>query len=319
MNSNQDLIIKAEGQLSIYLELIKLLSLGVSTLKTSDKADFTNIKDKIIEMIAILKENNRMLMGFANTPYSVLQRKGEINEDDANIVQYGINLAIYSAALSIQIGVPDEHLPYIAMTSLCNHLGMISANSSEKDSKDMTATSEFSKKSLMENISKISISNFDMDSLVFLSGLLNNNKHIIGRTSVQETMYQYAIMISLCSSYEKLTHKKVRGEFIAPAIAMKSLRDEINNYFNRNVIKIFFNLFSIYPVGTFVRLSTKETAKIVDINQGLIMRPIVTIVVDPDGLEKNPPSKINLKEKPNLYIKHSITDDMLSEKYLMLF
>mgnify|MGYP006943107160 CR=1 FL=1 len=85
------------------------------------------------------------------------------------------------------------------------------------------------------------------------------------------------------------------------------------------IIKMFFNKFSIYPIGTFVRLSTRETAKIVDTNQSLIMRPVIMIVIDQDGLEKTPPVKINLKEKPNIYIKRPLIDEMLSEKYLTVF
>ncbi|HRR06852.1 MAG TPA: hypothetical protein P5105_06175, partial [Victivallales bacterium] len=84
-------------------------------------------------------------------------------------------------------------------------------------------------------------------------------------------------------------------------------------------IKIFFNKFSVFPIGSFVKLNTKETAKIVEINDGFVMRPVVMVVLDSDDLEKIPPVRINLKEKPTLYIKNSILDEMLSEKYLTLF
>ncbi len=318
MGAGQNEQLNAGDCLSAYLDTAAVFNSALSDLRRDGKADFSAVRDKMLGLIGMLKQNDRFLMGIANTPYSVLVRRSGIGEADADIILYGLNLAIYSLSISLDIGVPDGHLPYIGMVSICNHLGLFS-ESGRVCGVEMTETTEISRKSLVDAMSNISISDMDMDSLALLSGLLNDEKNITGKTSVQESMYQYAIIISLCSSFEKLMHKMVKGEFLAPADAMKSLRDNMDSYFNRNIIKIFFNKLSIYPVGTFVRLNTREAAKIVDINPGLIMRPVVMIVLDTDELEKIPPVRMNLKEKPTIYIKHSLLDEMLSEKYLDLF
>ena len=65
-----------------------------------------------------------------------------------------------------------------------------------------------------------------------------------------------------------------------------------------HIIKFFFNKLSIYPIGSYVQLSSKETAKIVGINENFIMRPIVMIVLDSEGREKPELNTINLREKP---------------------
>jgi len=100
---------------------------------------------------------------------------------------------------------------------------------------------------------------------------------------------------------------------------MKKLRDSMNSFFHPDIIKIFFDKLSIYPLGSFVRLSSKETAKIVKINENFIMRPVVLIVLDEEGAVKSNPSRINLREKFNLYIKQPVLDESLTERFLHMF
>ncbi|HRU00478.1 MAG TPA: hypothetical protein P5239_02110 [Victivallales bacterium] len=307
----------AEKHLNTYIEATGIFKNCLKLLRDESKADFTPLKDKLKEIISILKESDRYLMGIANTPYQVLLRKCQISESEMDIILYGLNLAIYSLSISIDIGVPEEHLIYIAMVSVCNHIGYL--NSQPSNPNEITDTTEINKKDLQNSFPKIVIDGLDMDSLALLSGLMNDDKLITTKTSVQESMYQYAIIVSLCNSYEKLMHKTLNGKYLPPAEAMKLMRNDMNGYFNKNIIKIFFNKFSVFPIGSFVKLNTKETAKIVEINDGFVMRPVVMVVLDSDDLEKIPPVRINLKEKPTLYIKNSILDEMLSEKYLTLF
>lgn len=307
-----------EKNINTYIEAANIFKNCLDELRTKEKNDFTSLKSILLQVISLLKENDRFMMGLANTSYSVLLRKTQVPETDSDIILYGLNLAIYSLSISLQIGVPDEHLPYIGMVALCNHLGFIEGNPSSGKS-ELTETTELSKKALSDSFLKISIDGIDIESLSLLSGLINDDKLITTKTSVQESMYQYAIIVSLCSTYEKLIHKTQNGKYMPPADAMKVMRSDIDNYFNKNIIRIFFNKFSIYPIGTFVKLNTRETAKIVEINEGLIMRPVVMIVLDPEELEKIPPVRINLKEKPTLYIKNSVIDEMLTEKYIALY
>ena len=116
-----------------------------------------------------------------------------------------------------------------------------------------------------------------------------------------------------------MTHNVSTGSSLSPLDAMKKMRDEMQNYFQPDIIKFFFNKLSIYPLGTFVKLSSNETAKIVKINENFIIRPEVIIVLDHAGKEKIVPVRINLRQKPNLYIKKAVRNDFLTEKYIDLF
>jgi hypothetical protein len=166
---------------------------------------------------------------------------------------------------------------------------------------------------------KINIDNFHNDSIKSLISIVKEEQQFLSRTSLNETIHQYAMVIHICEEFEKLTHQKAYGEVFAPIDAMKKMRNEMKDYFNQDIIKFFFNKLSIYPLGSYVKLSSGETAKIVKINENFIMRPTVMIVLDSEGCEKATPVKINLRDRPTLYIKKAVVNEFLSDKFIMLF
>ena len=97
------------------------------------------------------------------------------------------------------------------------------------------------------------------------------------------------------------------------------MRNEMKNYFHPDIIKLFFNKLSIYPIGTFVKLKSSEIAKVVGINEGFLLRPVILIIKDEEGIEKLPFERIDLRSNPYLYILKPIRDDSLTETYLEAF
>jgi hypothetical protein len=308
--------IEVQAHLDAYFDFIKLFRSSALALqkKEEEKIDFDPVKESLINIINLIKKNDRPLLGIANSPYSWAQRKAGINAKEASIFIYGLNVAIYAVNLSVGLAASDEHLLYIGMASICNHLGLL--NSIEFNPLE---TGEVAREESVEYMRKMRLSNFDLESLLLIHGLVSNKKNVLIKTSVQESMYQYAVIVNLSSTFEKLTHSSHQGNILAAYDAMKLMRTEMDDYFSRDIIKIFFNEFSIYPIGTYVKLNTRETAKIVAINKNFVMRPVIIIVLDEEGREKIQPVKINLREKPNLHIKHGVVDPLLSEKYITLF
>jgi hypothetical protein len=166
---------------------------------------------------------------------------------------------------------------------------------------------------------QMQLSGPDFETIESLLSFARNDEQALSRTSMHETIYQYAMIIHVCCVFEQLTHQRTYGEVLSPVDALKKMRGEMKDYFHPEIIKLFFNHLSIYPLGSFVKLNSRETAKIVALNPGFIMRPVVSIVLDEDGQEKSVPVRINLRDKPNLYIKQAFMDDALTEKYIHLF
>jgi HD-GYP domain-containing protein (c-di-GMP phosphodiesterase class II) len=313
---------RAANNKSVYFKAIKDFQKLCEHLKSEGTADGNELRKTIDELIALLKEDERMLMGLANAQHSYTIRQLDSPVYNA-IVIHGVNVMVYSLKLSIDIGVPEIRLPYIAAAALFHRLGLI-ALPEEKLLAPHTQTEtakeiDSFEQSPAEFINNITIDDFHIDSIQYLIALVKDDQQVLKKTSLREAMYQYSMVIHLCFEFERLTHQVASGNALSPLDAMKKMRDEMRNYFQPDIIKFFFNKLSIYPLGTFVKLSSNETAKIVKINENFIIRPEVMIVLDHAGKEKTVPTRINLREKPNLYIKKGVVNDFLTEKYIDLF
>jgi len=307
---------------SVYFKAIMDFQKLCEILKSDGVANGNELRKTIDDLIALLKEDERMLVGLANAQHSYTIRQLDSPVYNA-IVIHGVNVMVYSLKLSIDIGVPEIRLPYIAAAALFHRLGL-TALPEEKllaphTQTETTLEIDSFERDPAEFISKITIDDFHIDSIQYLIALAKNDQQVLKKTSLREAMYQYSMVIHLCFQFERLTHQIAPGNTLSPLDAMKKMRDELRNYFQPDIIKFFFNKLSIYPLGTFVKLSSNETAKVVKVNEDFIIRPEVMIVLDPDGKEKAAPVRINLRKKPNLYIKKGVLNDFLTEKYIDLF
>lgn len=280
-------------------------------------------KADIDKIISLLQEDERMLLGLVNSPYSYVLH--QLNEQQlfGIVAVHHINVMIYSLKIALAFGVPEKRLPYIGMAALFHHLGVLDApdnilgNPSE-ELENIEKIRRYEQQS-SQYIKRIQIDDFHTESIEFLINLVEEDHNALTTTNLQEAMYQYAMVIHICNEFETLTHQKTYGGLFTPVDAMKKMRDEMRNYFHTDIIKLFFSKLSVYPLGSFVVLSSQETAKIVEINEDFVMRPVIMIVLDTEGREKTKPVRINLREKPNLYIKKAIVDEYLTEKFIDLF
>jgi len=303
-----------------YFNLLAIFNERCGMLRNQESVDFNPVMESLLKIISILKKDDRMLLGLANAPYSYVNHHMGVNLSEMVVIS-GVNVMIYSLKISYEFGVTDNHLLYVGIAGLCNNIGLLDAETGSDNPEkleDMRKTEEY-EISAKKYTRKIKIDNFHTESIEFLNTLAKSEKNMLSKTSLQESMYQYAIIIHLCSEFVKLTHKGSFGEIMTPIDAMKTIRGEMNSYFNQDIVKLFFNKLSIYPMGSFVKLSSGETAKIVGINENFIMRPFIFIVIDNDGREKIPPVKINLREKPNIYIKHAVINEELTERFITLY
>ena len=314
----------ADKHKAIYFEAVSATQDLCIQLKKTGEGTGDRLKNAIEQVVVALREDERMLMGLANAPYSYISRNIETDgELFAAIVVHGVNVMMYSLKISLDMGVPDLRLPYIGMASVCYRFGALSL----PEKTLLAAVNEAGAVMEMDALTaqsdsyleKISVADFHVDSARYLMTLARENGEVLWQTSLREAMYQYSIVIHMAHEFEKLTHQPAYGRALAPVDAMRKIRDEMSSYFNPDIIKLFFNHLSIYPLGSFVKLSSGETAKVVTVNNHSIIRPTVVIVLDEEGREKLTPVRIDLKMKPNIYIKRAVMDPFLTERYIDLF
>lgn len=295
----------------------------LARLRERQPVDGQELLREIAGVIKQLRQDERMLLCLANAPYLQVVRMAR-QPLLAIIVVHGLNTMIYSLKLSFILGVPEKRLIHLAMAALCRHLGLL-AVTEQALNRFVEGTNHAAElidceQHASEYLQLIQMPAADLELIAELMVMARDHEPKTPPPSnLHEVMRQYAMVIRVCGTFERLTHQRAAGEMLTPVDAMKKMCGEMKNYFHPEIIRLFFNHFSIYPFGSLVKLNSRETAKVVGLNLGFIMRPVVCLVLDKDGQEMLDPIRLNLRDHPNLYIKHAVMDDVLTERFLNLF
>jgi HD-GYP domain-containing protein (c-di-GMP phosphodiesterase class II) len=106
-----------------------------------------------------------------------------------------------------------------------------------------------------------------------------------GQDSTLAAQHPMTRIIAVASSYEWMTQNAARGGGMLPDEALRELLRASGSRFDPLVVKALVNTIGLYPVGTTVRLSTGETAVVLEVpsDPAVLKRPRVKILAGADG------------------------------------
>jgi len=320
-DSNDALSAMIQKRKMCYFNIVKHFNEIASYLKKNESYSADILKNDIDDLISLFRDDDRIFLSLANAPYSFISNK--FNAEIYGIVVInGINTMIYSLKIALALGISELRLPYICFSAIFRSIHLLAMNEEEllKTSFDDSFVKKLSSIKNTQNqfLENVKINALDKNIILKLVECAATIHSGMPAPDIDPNISQYAFIIFLCNEFEKLSNLHAGEKKLAPVEAMKKLRDDMIGHFNSDIIKIFFNNLSIYPVGTYVKLSSGEIAKIVKLNFNSLLRPVVAIVANEAGIKKLNPVKINLREKPNLYIKKPIVDKNLTEEYIDL-
>ncbi|MBF0330297.1 MAG: HD domain-containing protein [Candidatus Omnitrophica bacterium] len=127
----------------------------------------------------------------------------------------------------------------------------------------------------------------------------------------------WAKIISVCDTFEALTHPRVFRAPYSPYEAMKIIIKKKDLFFNDMVVRRFIDFMSIYPVGMLVYLNTGEMALVTGSNHGSPTRPVIQVLVNANREVEEIPPVINLAQQNFVYISGVV--DPEKEKEVLYF
>ena len=104
---------------------------------------------------------------------------------------------------------------------------------------------------------------------------------------------EFAQIVALADVYESLTHWRPHRLRFTPPRAVNEILNQ-KAIFSVKVLKLLLERIGIFPVGTWVRLNTKETGIVSKNNQGLPLRPAVQVLFAESGGKLLQPKLVDL-------------------------
>lgn len=122
-------------------------------------------------------------------------------------------------------------------------------------------------------------------------------------------IHEYALIIGIADVYEALTHHRFQRKNLPPFDSLKEILSVERSSFPERIIKTLMVKLPVFPVGTMVRLSSKEIGVVVATDGLSPFRPTVEIIFDPSGRKPATKRIINLKENSLLYIISLVSEE----------
>jgi hypothetical protein len=246
------------------------------------------------ELIQIIKVSRNEVMGF--TLYEDVT--GFTMEKNA------IDTAILSMVMGQTLGFSDEKNKELTAAAILHDVGMLRLP--ESIVKKEGALSEQD----VEIIKTHTIHSFNImkNELMYphyvCQTALQHHEHWDGtgypRQLYRNYINQCALVVSIADAFIAMVNKKTYRSSMTGYHAMKTLVSENASYFSPDILKLFIKIMGIYPIGSGVLLNNGMTAKIIGINSGAPLRPIIQILDDAKGEE------INLFTNKKLFITQAV-------------
>lgn len=117
-----------------------------------------------------------------------------------------------------------------------------------------------------------------------------------------------AQLVGLCDTYESVSHLRPHRQARTPHDALRYILELTAMEFDGSMIKKLWETLTLFPPGSYVRLGTGEVARVLEINEKLPTRPLIMVVVSPDGSKVGENKVIDLSKTPEVAIEKAVDE-----------
>ncbi|WP_248929745.1 HD-GYP domain-containing protein [Paenibacillus hamazuiensis] len=210
----------------------------------------------------------------------VLVQLSDIRTQDNESYVHALNVCMMSTLIGVNLGLSVTQLKELAIGALLHDIGKVGITTDDQ-SQDIKLHHTWRGFELLKNKREF--------SLLIAHVAFQHHETIDGeglpRKLAGDQIHLYAKITAVANTYDNLLFDLSLGRRLKPHEACERIMAMAGTKLDRDIVIQFLRTVSVYPTGTSVRLSTKETGVVVGQHRGLPGRPIVRIVKQSDERE----------------------------------
>jgi HD-GYP domain-containing protein (c-di-GMP phosphodiesterase class II) len=126
-----------------------------------------------------------------------------------------------------------------------------------------------------------------------------------------DEIHEYAQIIGLMDVYEALMHSRPHRDRLTGLAVIKELFTTHKHRFRKEHLKALLNLFSVFPLHSYVRLNSGAVGKVIETYPDQPMRPRLQIVFDSQKRRVLTKRMVSLPDNPLLNVVDSVSEEEL--------
>lgn len=239
----------------------------------------------------------------------LLAQAQEAGDTHLDLARHMVNVAVFAMKIGQGVGCRDDELPWLGLAACLHDVGMVMVPRRILDKPEALSPDEMA---LVRQhpekgfrILQTLGPEFEWLANVALQEHEREDGSGYPRGLAGDQIHEYAKIVGLADVYEALSHHRPYRQMSSPVDVVKSLISGERRRFPDRILKGFIRGLSAFPVGSVVRLNSKEVGRIVATNPALPLRPIVEVLQGPKGERLDPPRRLDLATNTLLYITGS--------------
>jgi len=295
---------------------------GVDNQEKADEIYETavNVVKSLLEKIRAGEDLNQFmdrLHGLLNDVFNqlvmgdnILNNIYEKGREDYFLPYHIVNALILSSVLGLNMGFNKSRLSHLGLAGLFYDAGMEDLSKIVKQPRALTKEEYGAVKGHIGRSLEI-VDKIDAVNEIVKETILTHHERVDGtgypRGIKYDAINPYARILGLVDTYEAITHMRPYREGLNTHHAVRFMIISLKNRFDADVMKIFINKMSVYPIGSLVRLDTDEIARVISVQPGSPLRPVVMILRDMNGENVSERIIIDLSRQDVPSIKDSVS------------
>ncbi len=279
---------RAEKSFNRARKTLETLSLD---LRNDRIPQLDQIKDAVTDMVNTMVQNPDALMWVA-----------KLREEDGQVYEHGVKVAIYLMALGRHLGFPKEDLAHLGTIGLLADVGKTKVARAILEKPGMLDADEFSEVKLHVEIglqllqSSMTLPKAVVDGIAQHHERLDGTGYPNGLSGDQIGIY--GRMAAIADSFAALVSTRPYANASSAQDALMNLYEWCGTSFHEPLVEQFVQAIGIFPVGSMVELSSGEVAIVLSHNRTRRLEPKVLVISWPDHRPLSTPIERDLKDKP---------------------
>jgi len=285
----------------LYMDLHRIVEKVVTDIKNNQPISTEPLKAIVPELISLVSSSELLFL-------RAIQRKRYATW----VISHSVNVAIFALKIGNGLKYSREKQGQLALAALLHDVGMVKVPNRILFKHGKLTDTEF------DHIREHPIHGFEIvkhlnDEYPYIVNSVYQEQEREDGTGYPQGLKaaeisEYAKIIGVADVFEALVHGRTYRDGFITYNAIQKIIESKAKQFSPKIIRALVNGVSMYPVGSLVKLSTDEVARVVSVNTLRPVRPVVEVLEDNEGRKLKSPLRINLETEPLIYITKPIIE-----------
>ncbi|SFM03635.1 HD-GYP domain, c-di-GMP phosphodiesterase class II (or its inactivated variant) [Paenibacillus sp. 1_12] len=210
----------------------------------------------------------------------VLVQLSDIRTKDNEMYVHALNVSMMSALIGIQMELSMNQLRELVIGAMLHDIGKVELITDDT-SEDLKKHHTWRGFEMLKNKRELSL----LIAHVAFQHHEKMNGSGLPREMQGDQIHLYARIVAVANTYDNLLFDSSQGRRLLPHEACEHMMVLAGEELDREIVIQFLRTISVYPTGTSVKLSSRETGVVVGQHRGLPGRPVVRVVKSESGTD----------------------------------